>query len=252
MRGREDDMSLVNGGAVPLRVPEAAAGPAVLVKNLYLSCDPYMRGRMRDFHGSYIPPFKPGSVIEGLGVARVVDSTHPGFVAGDIVSGMTGWEEYSLIDKPEQLNKIQQSDIPLSYHLGLLGMPGFTTYVGFYEICSPKKGEFVFVSAASGAVGQIVGQLAKLHGCYVVGSAGTNEKRKTGCTLNCKCKDCRNPFGAREAGVSNASPGETTPPSSTGTKPDRCHYKVNRCKKAGLLLCEAQGQVHLILQVPRV
>ncbi|XP_048565491.1 2-alkenal reductase (NADP(+)-dependent) [Triticum urartu] len=173
---REDDMALVDGGAVPLRVPEGAAGPAVLVKNLYLSCDPYMRGRMRDFHGSYIPPFKPGSVIEGLGVARVVDSTHPGFVAGDIVSGMTGWEEYSLIDKPEQLNKIQQSDIPLSYHLGLLGMPGFTAYVGFYEICSPKKGEFVFVSAASGAVGQIVGQLAKLHGCYVVGSAGTNQK----------------------------------------------------------------------------
>ncbi|KAM0925959.1 hypothetical protein ACQ4PT_003830 [Festuca glaucescens] len=173
---REDDMLLVDGGAVPLRVPEGAAGPAVLVKNLYLSCDPYMRGRMRDNHNSYIPPFKPGSVIEGLGVARVVDSTHPGFAAGDIVSGMTGWEEYSLIEKPEQLNKIQQSDIPLSYHLGLLGMPGFTAYAGFYELCSPKKGEFVFVSAASGAVGQIVGQLAKLHGCYVVGSAGTNQK----------------------------------------------------------------------------
>ncbi|XBI20791.1 hypothetical protein VPH35_062016 [Triticum aestivum] len=135
-------MALVDGGAVPLRVPEGAAGPAVLVKNLYLSCDPYMR------------------VIEGSGV----DSAHPGFVAGDIISGMTGWEEYNLVDKPEQLNKIQQS------------MPGFTAYVGFYEICSPKKGEFVFVSAASGAVGQIVGQLAKLHGCYVVGSAGTNQK----------------------------------------------------------------------------
>ncbi|KAM0836113.1 hypothetical protein ACQ4PT_062515 [Festuca glaucescens] len=173
---REDDMLLVDGGAVPLRVPEGAAGPAVLLKNLYLSCDPYMRGRMRDNHNSYIPPFKPGSVIQGLGVGRVVDSTHPGFSAGDIVSGMTGWEEYSLIEKPEQLNKIQQSDIPLSYHLGLLGMPGFTAYAGFYELCSPKKGEFVFVSAASGAVGQIVGQLAKLHGCYVVGSAGTNQK----------------------------------------------------------------------------
>ncbi|KAE8806103.1 putative NADP-dependent oxidoreductase P1 [Hordeum vulgare] len=92
MRGREDDMSLVNGSAVPLRVPEAAAGPAVLVKNLYLSCDPYVHGRMRDVHGSYIPPFKPefrnfivSKVIEGLGMARVVESTHPGFVAGDIV-----------------------------------------------------------------------------------------------------------------------------------------------------------------------
>ncbi|EES01886.2 hypothetical protein SORBI_3003G384300 [Sorghum bicolor] len=174
---REDDMELVDGGALELRVPECAGGgPAVLVKNLYLSCDPYMRGRMRDFQGSYIPPFKPGSPIEGFGVGRVVDSTYPGLSAGDIVSGMTGWEDYSLITKPEQLTKIQQSDIPLSYHLGLLGMPGFTAYVGFYEICSPKKGEFVFVSAASGAVGQIVGQLAKLHGCYVVGSAGTNQK----------------------------------------------------------------------------
>ncbi|KAK3166201.1 hypothetical protein QOZ80_1AG0042700 [Eleusine coracana subsp. coracana] len=172
---RVDDMELVDGGDVALRVPEDA-GPAMLVKNLYLSCDPYMRGRMRDFHGSYIPPFKPGSAIEGLGLGRVVDSTHPGFSAGDIVSGMTGWEDYSLISKSEQLRKIQQSDIPLSYHLGLLGMPGFTAYVGFYEICSPKKGEFVFVSAASGAVGQIVGQLAKLHGCFVVGSAGTNQK----------------------------------------------------------------------------
>ncbi|KAG2602489.1 hypothetical protein PVAP13_5KG692700 [Panicum virgatum] len=158
---REDDMEFVDGGDVALRVPGGAGGPAVLVKNLYLSCDPYMRGRMRDFQGSYIPPFKPGSPIEG---------------AGDFVSGMTGWEDYSLITKPEQLRKIQQSDIPLSYHLGLLGMPGFTAYVGFYEICSPKKGEFVFVSAASGAVGQIVGQLAKLHGCYVVGSAGTDQK----------------------------------------------------------------------------
>nr|CAB3479083.1 unnamed protein product [Digitaria exilis] len=174
---REDDMELVDGGDVALRVPgDAGGGHAVLVRNLYLSCDPYMRGRMRDFQGSYIPPFKPGSPIEGFGVGRVVDSTHPGFSAGDIVSGMTGWEDYSLITKPEQLTKIQPSDIPLSYHLGLLGMPGFTAYVGFYEICSPKSGEFVFVSAASGAVGQIVGQLAKLHGCYVVGSAGTNQK----------------------------------------------------------------------------
>ncbi|RLN23162.1 hypothetical protein C2845_PM07G31090 [Panicum miliaceum] len=117
---REDDMELVDDGDVALRVPGDAGGPAVLVKNLYLSCDPYMRGRMRDFQGSYIPPFKPGSPIEGFGVGRVVDSTHPGFSPGDFVSGMTGWEDYSLITKPEQLRKIQQSDIPLSYHLGLL------------------------------------------------------------------------------------------------------------------------------------
>ncbi|KAF6162324.1 hypothetical protein GIB67_008453 [Kingdonia uniflora] len=155
---------------------ESKGSGGVVVKNLYLSCDPYMRGRMRDFQGSYIPPFVPGSVIEGFGVSKVVNSDSPNFKVGDLVTGITGWEEYSLIKKPEQLRKIETDDIPLSYYVGLLGMPGFTAYAGFYEVCSPKKGEFVFVSAASGAVGQLVGQLAKLHGWYVVGSAGTSEK----------------------------------------------------------------------------
>ncbi|XP_004489122.1 2-alkenal reductase (NADP(+)-dependent) [Cicer arietinum] len=150
---------------------------SLLVKNLYLSCDPYMRGRMRDFHGSYIPPFVPSQVLEGFGVSKVIVSDNPNFKSGDLISGFTGWEEYSIITKTDQLRKIEPDDhIPLSFHLGLLGMPGFTAYAGFYEVCSPKSGEYVFVSAASGAVGQLVGQLAKLHGCYVVGSAGTKEK----------------------------------------------------------------------------
>ncbi|OVA11050.1 Alcohol dehydrogenase superfamily [Macleaya cordata] len=173
---KESDMEL-KVGKINLKVPQGSSSSgAVLVKNLYLSCDPYMRGRMRDFHGSYIPPFLPGSVIEGFGVSKVVDSDNANFKAGDIVAGITGWEEYSLIQKTEQLRKIQSDDIPLSYHVGLLGMPGFTAYAGFYEVCSPKKGEYVFISAASGAVGQLVGQLAKLHGCYVVGSAGSSQK----------------------------------------------------------------------------
>uniref|UniRef100_A0A2P2J617 Allyl alcohol dehydrogenase family protein n=1 Tax=Rhizophora mucronata TaxID=61149 RepID=A0A2P2J617_RHIMU len=172
---RETDME-VRVGKIELRQPLVKRG-AFLVKNLYLSCDPYMRGRMRDYHGSYIPPFVPGQAVQGFGVSKVVVSGHPDFKPGDLVSGITGWEEYSLIFKPEQLRRIQpDDDIPLSYHLGLLGMPGFTAYAGFYEVCSPKKGEFVFVSAAAGAVGQLVGQLAKLHGCYVVGTAGTNQK----------------------------------------------------------------------------
>ncbi|KAF8388647.1 hypothetical protein HHK36_027324 [Tetracentron sinense] len=170
---KETDMEL-KAGTVKLKVPKGSG--ALLVKNLYLSCDPYMRGRMRDYHGSYIPPFVPGSVIEGFGVSKVLDSDDPNFKTGDLVSGITGWEEYSLIQKTEQLRKIQQEDIPISYYVGLLGMPGFTAYAGFYEVCSPKKGEYVFVSAASGAVGQLVGQLAKLHGCYVVGSAGSSQK----------------------------------------------------------------------------
>ncbi|KAF5192838.1 (+)-pulegone reductase [Thalictrum thalictroides] len=90
-----------------------------------------------------------------------------------LYTGFTGWEEYSLIQNREQLKKIQPWDIPPSYYVGLLGIPGITTYAGFYEVCYPKQGEYVIVSTTSGAIGQLVGQLAKLHGCYVVGSAST-------------------------------------------------------------------------------
>ncbi|KAK2977177.1 hypothetical protein RJ640_000428 [Escallonia rubra] len=170
---KESDMVLKTGTMV-LKVPHGVKG--VVVKNLYLSCDPYMRSRMRDLRGSYVEPFTPGSPVVGYGVAKVLDSGDPNFKEGDLVWGMTGWEEYSLITATETLFKIQHTDVPLSYYTGLLGMPGMTAYAGFYEICSPKKGESVFVSAASGAVGQLVGQFAKLLGCYVVGSAGTKEK----------------------------------------------------------------------------
>ncbi|XP_059665568.1 2-alkenal reductase (NADP(+)-dependent) [Cornus florida] len=170
----ETDMELKLGNKIKLKAPKGSG--SLLVKNLYLSCDPYMRGRMRENYDSYIPPFTPGSVIQGFSVSRVVDSDNPDFKPGDLIAGLMGWEEYSLIQKTEKLRKIQPDDIPLSYYVGLLGMPGFTAYAGFFEVCTPKKGENVFVSAASGAVGQLVGQLAKLHGCYVVGSAGTNQK----------------------------------------------------------------------------
>lgn len=162
-------------GKLKLQAPKGSGD--FLVKNLFLSCDPYMRGRMRDYHDSYIHPFVPGQPIEGFGVAEVVDSDDSNFKPGDIVSGFTRWEDYSLIKKDSiQLRKIEPDDLPLSFHVGLLGMPGLTAYAGFFEVCSPKKGDCVFVSAASGAVGQLVGQLAKLHGCYVVGSAGTKQK----------------------------------------------------------------------------
>ncbi|XP_073013578.1 2-alkenal reductase (NADP(+)-dependent)-like [Typha latifolia] len=125
---------------------------------------------------SYFPDFVPGSVITGMGVCKVIDSGHPEFKAGDLVLGLTGWEEYTLITEAESLIRINHQEVPLSYYTGLLGMPGLTAYAGFYEICSPKTGEYVFISAASGAVGQIVGQFAKLMGCYVVGSAGSDNK----------------------------------------------------------------------------
>ncbi|KAK6911079.1 Oxidoreductase, N-terminal domain [Dillenia turbinata] len=183
----EYDLLLVKDAPVPTLQGQGEG--AFLVKNLYLSCDPYMRGRMRDFHGSYIPPFRPGQVIEGFGVARVIESENPDFKPGDIVSGFTGWEEYSLIQPTgnSQLRKIypDRDGIPPSYYLGLLGMPGFTAYAGFYEVCSPKHGDTVLVSAASGAVGHLVGQLAKLYGCYVVGSAGSSHKASMRpCNLN--------------------------------------------------------------------
>ncbi|XP_020584610.1 2-alkenal reductase (NADP(+)-dependent)-like [Phalaenopsis equestris] len=172
---KESDMEVLTTGTVRLKVAEGS--PAVLVKNLYLSCDPYMRKRMsKHEEPSFVSDFTPGEVLTGFGVAKVVDSNHPNFKEGDYVWGPTGWEEYSLITSPENLFKIKYTDVPPSYYTGLLGMPGFTAYIGFFEICKPKKGEYVFISAASGAVGQLVGQYAKLMGCYVVGSAGSDEK----------------------------------------------------------------------------
>ncbi|KAJ4963390.1 hypothetical protein NE237_023329 [Protea cynaroides] len=171
---KETDMILTTK-TIKLKVPEGSK--SVLVKNLYLSCDPYMRSCMTKIEGrNYVPPFTPGSPIIGMGVAKVLDSDHLNFKEGDLVSGFIGWEEYSLITMPEGLSKIKNTDVQLSYYTGLLGIAGLTAYVGFYEFCSPKKGENVFISAASGAVGQLVGQFAKIMGCYVVGSAGSNEK----------------------------------------------------------------------------
>ncbi|KAH6809289.1 Zinc-binding dehydrogenase family protein [Perilla frutescens var. frutescens] len=171
---QESDMSL-RTSTIKLRIPDGCDG-AVLVKNLYLSCDPYMLGRMKKIEGHYVESFTLGSPIVGYGVSKVLDSSHPNYKKGDLVYGMTGWEEYSIIKDPSKLFKIQDKDVPLSYYTGILGMPGMTAYTGFFELCSPKKGETVFVSAASGAVGQLVGQFAKLTGCYIVGSAGSKDK----------------------------------------------------------------------------
>ncbi|KAJ8430543.1 LOW QUALITY PROTEIN: hypothetical protein Cgig2_030210 [Carnegiea gigantea] len=158
---------------ITLKVPESL-NDGILLKNLYLSCDPYMRNRMaKPDRPSYVDSFTPGKPIIGYGVSKVLDSRNPNFKT---VWGLTGWEEYSLITSPQLFFKINHTDVPLSYYTGILGMRGVTAYAGFYEVGAPKKGECVFVSAAFGAVGQLVGQLAKLTGCYVVGSAGSKEK----------------------------------------------------------------------------
>uniref|UniRef100_A0A2N9F400 Enoyl reductase (ER) domain-containing protein n=1 Tax=Fagus sylvatica TaxID=28930 RepID=A0A2N9F400_FAGSY len=172
---KESDMSVTTTSTIKLKVLKGSN--TVLVKNLYLSCDPSQGSRMKNYESPAFVSFKPGLPIRGYGVAKVLDSGNPNFKEGDLVRGITGWEEYSLITTPaETLIKIEHTDVPLSYYTGILGMPGMTAYAGFYEVCSPKKGEYVFISAAAGAVGQLVGQFAKLLGCYVVGSAGSKEK----------------------------------------------------------------------------
>ncbi|XP_047954747.1 (+)-pulegone reductase-like isoform X2 [Salvia hispanica] len=170
---KESDMSL-RTSKIQLKIPSGCDG-AVLVKNLYLSIDPFAVQRMRKGN-VYYASIKLDSPITGYGVSKVLDSSHPNFKTGELVSGFTCWEEYSLIKDPNTSIKIHDKDFPLSYYIGILGIPGMTAYVGFFEFCSPKKGDTVYVSAASGAVGQLVGQFAKNSGCYVVGSAGSKEK----------------------------------------------------------------------------
>jgi NADPH-dependent curcumin reductase CurA len=156
---------------VPLPAP---ADGQVLVKNLWLSLDPYMRGRMNEGK-SYAAKQEIGEVMIGGTVGEVVESRNPKFAKGDQVLGMLGWQQYGLSDG-KGLNKVDASRVPLSAYLGVLGMPGVTAWVGLLDICQPKAGETVVVSAASGAVGSVVGQIAKIKGCRAVGIAGGRQK----------------------------------------------------------------------------
>jgi NADPH-dependent curcumin reductase len=156
-------------------VPLGAPGPReVLVRIIYLSLDPYMRGRMRDV-ASYAPPVGIGEVMTGGTVGEVVQSNHPNFKVGDIVEDRLGWQEYAVTGGAN-LRKIDPSLAPISTANGILGMPGMTAYFGLFEVGQPRPGETVVVSAASGAVGQVVGQLAKRAGCRAVGIAGGAKK----------------------------------------------------------------------------
>jgi leukotriene B4 12-hydroxydehydrogenase/15-oxo-prostaglandin 13-reductase len=156
-------------------VPELKDGQ-VLVQTLYLSVDPYMRGRMRDVK-SYVPPFELSEVLTGGVVGKVVESKHPDFSNEDIVLGHLGWQDYTIA-KGKYLVKINPDAAPISTALGILGMPGMTAYFGLLDIGRPNEGETVVVSGAAGAVGSAVGQIAKLKGCRVVGTAGSERKIK--------------------------------------------------------------------------
>lgn len=150
-------------------------GPGeLLLRTLYLSLDPYMRGRMSDAK-SYAAPMATGDVMVGATVSRVQLSHHPDFKEGDLVLGFSGWQDHALSDGTG-LSKLDAGMKQPSLALGVLGMPGFTAYMGLLDIGQPKAGETVVVAAASGAVGSVVGQIAKLKGCRSVGIAGGAEK----------------------------------------------------------------------------
>ena len=146
----------------------------ILLRTLWLSLDPYMRGRMSD-RKSYSPSVGIGEVMVGGTVSEVIASKLEGFAPGDIVEGRTGWQEYAFSDGAG-MRKVDTVLGPISTALGVLGMPGMTAYFGLFNIGQPKPGETVVVSAAAGAVGAIVGQLAKIKGCRAVGIAGTADK----------------------------------------------------------------------------
>ena len=160
---------------------EAADGPMpapkdgeVLRRTIYLSLDPYMRGRMSE-GPSYAAPVNLGEVMGGHTVSEVVESRHHGFKNGDIVTGYDGWQAYG-VSNGKDLRTLDPKAVPISTAIGVLGMPGMTAFVGLMDIGQPKAGETVVVSAASGAVGAVVGQLAKIHGCRAVGIAGSPDK----------------------------------------------------------------------------
>jgi len=155
--------------------PEPTPGDGeVLRRTIYLSLDPYMRGRMSDA-ASYATPVEIGGVMGGHTVSEVIESRNPGFKKGEFVIGYDGWQAYG-VSNGKELRKLDPAAVPISTAIGVLGMPGMTAFVGLMDIGQPKAGETVVVSAASGAVGAVVGQLAKIKGCRAVGVAGSAEK----------------------------------------------------------------------------
>jgi NADPH-dependent curcumin reductase len=169
----DGEPTLDNFELVETTLPSPDPGQ-VLLRSLYLSLDPYMRGRM-SAQKSYASPVEVGGVMGGQAVAEIVESNHPDHRVGEIVLAPVGWQEYMLSDG-DGFQEVDPALGPISYALGVLGMPGLTAYTGLLNIGQPKPGETLVVAAASGAVGSVVGQLGKLKGCRVIGIAGGAEK----------------------------------------------------------------------------
>jgi hypothetical protein len=154
--------------------PELTADRQVLVRMLYLSCDPTQRGWMaRD---TYLPAVAIGEVMRSFGVGRVVESRHPGYAEGQLVQGLLGWQDYALLDGDSARLSVVPEGVPIPIAMSALGITGLTAYFGLLEIGRPEAGETVVVSGAAGATGSVVGQIARLKGCRVVGIAGGPEK----------------------------------------------------------------------------
>jgi NADPH-dependent curcumin reductase CurA len=174
--GEDLAIEFVSGGST-----ESAPSNGIIVQSLYASFDPYMRGRMRSPDiKSYSPPFPLNQPIESFGIGRVLKSSNATYSEGELVIGQVPIQEFIILEQ-ESIDKVRKLENPLGIEdirvfLGALGMPGLTAYSSFYEIGKPKKGETIFISAASGAVGQVVGQLAKREGLRIVGSVGSDEK----------------------------------------------------------------------------
>lgn len=165
---RSEDFDLVTS-PVP-----ALADDQILIRNVYLSLDPAMRGWLID-RPSYVPPVQIGEVMRGLAVGIVEQSNNPKFAVGDVVQGMLGWQEY-VVSSGESVTRLPPSPLPLAANLGLFGLAGMTSYFGLLDVGQPKEGETLLVSGAAGSVGSLVGQIGKIKGMRVVGIAGSDEK----------------------------------------------------------------------------
>ncbi|PIA19393.1 NAD(P)-binding protein [Coemansia reversa NRRL 1564] len=192
---------------VPTPTRDSLGNDEVLIRTLYLSCDPYMRGRLSGRTDSYVASFKPGMPVDGLGVGIVEASTSSELKEGDAVTGAGFKWETKFTAPAKNFTKVSSSGgVSLIDYLGVLGMPSFTAYVGTVTLCKAKAGETILVSAASGAVGQMVIQLAKARGLYVIGSAGSDEKVQHAKDLGADVAFNYKTVGDLDAAIKKAAP----------------------------------------------
>ena len=154
---------------------DSCSADSILIRLLFLSVDPYMRNRLRPEGTNYISKLELGKPIISMGIGEVISSKSNNFKMGDIIIGMLPWQEFSVV-RADAVKHIKQTNMPITTQLGILGYPGLTAYIGICKIAKPIAGQTIFVSGAAGAVGSLAGQLAKIHGCYVVGSSSSKEK----------------------------------------------------------------------------